>query len=40
MFRVVFDRDGRNVFDMTVGETGFNGINACVLSRVTAGVTK
>ena len=71
MFRVVFDRDGRNVFDMNVGETdinqgmadnsfeasetavlydgtdnsdsnfyGFNGINACVLERVTAGVTR
>lgn len=71
MFRVVFDRDGRNVFDMNVGETdinqgitdsnfeatetaviydgsdntdstfyGFNGINACVLGRVTAGITK
>lgn len=71
MFRVVFDRDGRNVFDMTVGETdinqgiadsafeasetaviydgadntdsvfhGFNGISACVLSRVTSGVTR
>ena len=24
MFRVVFDRDGRNVFDMTVGETDIN----------------
>lgn len=71
MFRVVFDRDGRNVFDMNVGETdinqgitdndfeatetaviydgsdnsdsvfyGFNGINACVLARVTSGVTR
>lgn len=71
MFRVVFDRDGRNVFDMNVGETdinqgitdsefeasetaviydgsdnsesvfyGFSGINACVLARVTAGVTR
>jgi hypothetical protein len=71
MFRVVFDRDGRNVFDMVVGETdinqgitdnefeasetaviydgsnnsdsvfyGFNGINACVLGRITAGVTR
>lgn len=71
MFRVVFDRDGRNVFDMNVGETdinqgitdndfeatetaviydgsdnsdsafyGFNGINACVLERVTSGVTR
>jgi hypothetical protein len=71
MFRVVFDRDGRNVFDVVVGETdinqgitdnefeasetaviydgsnnsdsvfyGFNGINACVLGRITAGVTR
>jgi hypothetical protein len=71
MFRVVFDRGGRNVFDMTVGETdinqgitdndfeasetaviydgsdnndlvfhGFNGINACILERITAGVTR
>jgi hypothetical protein len=71
MFRVIFDREGRSVFDMSVGETDinqgitdsefeasetaviysgfdnsdsvfqkFNGINACVASRNTYGVTQ